>query len=160
MSESKDLDVQNSSAGSRMRKAKLVLHKSFVEIPTIKDTFAAEIEFYVPEHFDAIHLAGARIYDSEATPEGNRLQPPHGDVNATIIGYQDVQRLVGKLLTYIDATYTDQEQRKAHKDLVKESVHGWHEEMRIRGVQTVDAHDDNGHGMRYKYQTETYTRVQ
>lgn len=33
--------------------------------------------------------------------------------------------LVGKLLTYIDATYNDPEQRKAHKDIVKQSCYNW-----------------------------------
>ena len=54
----------------------------------------------------------------------------------------ELSQLVGKLLTYIDATYTDLEQRKAHKRLVKNEVYAWyydtfdaqHEEKSLRGM--------------------------
>lgn len=36
-----------------------------------------------------------------------------------------LDNLVGRLLTYIDATYTDPAQRRAHKDIVKQSVYNW-----------------------------------
>ena len=36
-----------------------------------------------------------------------------------------VDNLVGKLLTYIDATYSNIEQRDAHKSIVKQTVYKW-----------------------------------
>lgn len=42
-----------------------------------------------------------------------------------IIRRWQLDNLVGKLLTYIDATYSDPQQRKAHKDIVKQSAYNW-----------------------------------
>lgn len=42
-----------------------------------------------------------------------------------VIRKWQVQDLVGKLLTYVDATYSDKEQRDAHKDLVRHHVYKW-----------------------------------
>ncbi len=123
------------------KKVKLVFVKSFLDIPTFRDTFASDIEVEVPEGFDSVHLIGARIYGAEPAPGEHMItEMPSGDANTTILEYRDVNQLVGQLLTYIDATFTDPEQRKAHKDIVKEKVHNWHNDLRVRGVQTVDSH--------------------
>lgn len=119
-----------------MSKVKLVFVKSYLEIPTFKDTFTSDIEVDVPEGFDQIHLIGARVYE----PENVQSTFPSGDFNACILEHHDVSNLVGQLLTYIDATFTDPEQRKAHKDIVKEKVYSWHGSLRERAVQTVDSH--------------------
>lgn len=37
------------------------------------------------------------------------------------IFYQDIQHLEGKILTIVDASFTDREQRKAVKDLIRRS---------------------------------------
>ncbi len=42
-----------------------------------------------------------------------------------IIRRWQLDNLVGRLLTYIDATYSDQQQRKAHKDIVKQAAYNW-----------------------------------
>lgn len=42
-----------------------------------------------------------------------------------VIRRWQLDNLVGKLLTYIEATYSDPQQRKAHKDIVKQSVYNW-----------------------------------
>ncbi len=39
-----------------------------------------------------------------------------------ILGYNDVQTLEGKLLTLLDASFADKEQRKAVKDLLRQSI--------------------------------------
>jgi len=41
------------------------------------------------------------------------------------LDYDDARDIVGKLLTYIDATFTDKEQREAQKQLVKRTVYDW-----------------------------------
>lgn len=38
------------------------------------------------------------------------------------LGYYDLRTLVGRLLTIIDASYPDSQQRKAVKDLVKQEI--------------------------------------
>lgn len=42
-----------------------------------------------------------------------------------VIRKWQVQDLVGQLLTYVDATYSDKEQRQAQKDLVRHHVYTW-----------------------------------
>lgn len=117
------------------QKVKLVFVKSFVEIPTVKDTFSKDIEVEVPDSIDSqVRLVAARVYEPDTSSEY-----PNGDSNAAIWDYSDESRLVGKLLTYIDATYTDKEQRQAHKDIIKDLVYGYCQELRARGVQTVDS---------------------
>lgn len=119
-----------------MRKVKLVFEKSFLEVPTFKDTFSKDIEVEEPEGFDGFRLIGARIYESKDTQHTF----PGGDVNAPILEYRDVDYLVGKLLTYVDATFTDQEQRKAHKDIVRQMVSDWRNSLETRAAQVVNSH--------------------
>lgn len=117
------------------QKVKLVFAKNFVEIPTSRDHFSTEVEIEVPESIDSeVHLVAARVYSNYAGSD-----EPSGDTNATIWDYSDESRLVGKLLTYIDATYTDKEQREAHKNIVKDLVYAYCQDLRTRGIQTVDA---------------------
>lgn len=121
------------------RKVKLVFVKNYLEAPTWADTTAYDCEVTVPENFgdQGIHLTAARVYES--TP--NEL--PGGDSNAIILDSQDFSSILGKLLTYVDATYTDPEQRKAHKDLIKQTLWGWEHELRERAIQTVDSHSED-----------------
>lgn len=119
------------------QRVKLVFVKNFVDYPTIKDTFSKEVEVEVPSSIDSeVHLIAARVYSNNASSN-----EPSGDSNATIWDYNDESRLVGKLLTYIDATYTDKEQRQAHKDIVKELVYGYCQDLRTRAIQTVDSQE-------------------
>jgi predicted kinase len=39
-----------------------------------------------------------------------------------LLGYDDIRTLEGKLLTIVDASFTDREQRKAVKDLVRQTI--------------------------------------
>lgn len=49
-----------------------------------------------------------------------------------VIYSEDVDRLVGKLLTYIEATYQDPEQRKAHKAILRQTIWGWSDDLNKR----------------------------
>lgn len=117
------------------QQVKLIFAKSFVENPTSADCFPEVITIELPTQIKQAHLIAARCYQPEA--DSSTIG---GDANATIWDYNDESRLVGKLLTYIDATYADPEQRKAHKDIVKELVYNYCQELRTRGIQTVDAY--------------------
>lgn len=46
----------------------------------------------------------------------------------SLINFTDIDSLVGQLLTYVDATYQDLEQRNAHKSIVKRTVRNWYRE--------------------------------
>lgn len=39
-----------------------------------------------------------------------------------LLGYEDIRSLEGRLLTIMDASFTDREQRKAAKDLVRNAI--------------------------------------
>lgn len=121
-----------------MRRVKLVFVKAFREVPTFKDTTAYDCEFEIPGDFDGdlISLMGARIYDTRVGAAGG----PGGDINAVILDSHDFSSILGKLLTYVDATYIDVEQRKAHKDLIKQTLWDWERDLRERAVQAVDSH--------------------
>ena len=43
-----------------------------------------------------------------------------------LIDFADISSLTGQLLTYVDATYSDKEQREAHKSLVKKVLRNWY----------------------------------
>jgi len=52
---------------------------------------------------------------------------PYDTINGIKVGRdEELSVLVGKLLTYIDATYNDQEQRRAHKRLIKDTIYTWY----------------------------------
>lgn len=123
-----------------MQKVKLVFEKNFVELPTINDTFSTELELNLPHGFNnGVHLIGARIYEAESAP----TEMPRGDGNTIVVGYNDFRRLQGQLLTYIDATFSDPEQRKAHKDILKSNLYAWEKELGDRAVQINDAQARN-----------------
>jgi hypothetical protein len=55
-----------------------------------------------------------------------------------VIDDSDINCLIGKLLTYIDATYSDREQREAHKSLVKQTVYNWYNSHReYQGIYRI-----------------------
>jgi hypothetical protein len=131
-----------------MQKVKLVFEKNFMEMPTMSDTFSTNIEFALPHDFEqnGVHLIGARVYGSEPTPTNPSdaaPNPPRGDSNSVVIRYEDFRRLQGRLLTYIDATFNDPEQRKAHKDILKSNLYDWEKELHDRAVQVNDAQGRN-----------------
>jgi len=121
-----------------MRKIKLVFVKSFIEYPTSRDTFSRDIEVSSPGDIDDFRLIGARIYYPE---QGKSDVPASGDINIHILEHSDGQKLLGRLLTYVDATFTDPEQRKAHKDIIRDIYYDWDEKMRQRDIQTVDSQE-------------------
>lgn len=43
----------------------------------------------------------------------------------TVIFYENINNLVGKLLTLSDAVFSDLDQRKAHKELVTQTLWDW-----------------------------------
>lgn len=65
------------------------------------------------------------------------------DGAAVAIDFSHAEELVGRLLTIIDATYTDPEQRRAQKRIVKSEVYDWmHDHY---AYQHPDKYDAAGH---------------
>jgi hypothetical protein len=48
------------------------------------------------------------------------------------INYTELYNLKGRLLTLIDATFTDPQQRKAHKDVVWQTLKAWMDDIEGR----------------------------
>ena len=55
-------------------------------------------------------------------------------IDSVEINFADVNYLVGKLLTYVDATYQDKEQREAHKQIVKNICYFWTDELYAKQI--------------------------
>ena len=54
-----------------------------------------------------------------------------------LVGYHDIRTLEGRLLTIVDAAFSDREQRKAFKDLVRAAI--W-----VNWVRHLDTDDPSG----------------
>jgi len=108
---------------------------SNVEVPMLKDHFSKEIEIEVPSEIgEEVHLVAACVSEQEST---KKEECPSTDSYASIWNDRDESRLVGNLLTYIDATYADKEQREAHKDIVKKMAYGFYNDIYNRCIQTI-----------------------
>jgi hypothetical protein len=126
------------------QKVKLVFARSYVENPTSNDCFSRSMEVELPSHISKAHLISAVAYHpKEYKPKSGYDFPGEDNQVATIWNFADENRLVGKLLTYIDATYSDKEQREAHKNIVKDVVYGYCQDLRTRASQTVEAHESD-----------------
>lgn len=63
----------------------------------------------------------------DIVPKEFVIDYPFDDINGIVVSRDlEIANLVGKLLTYIDATYTDIEQRKANKRIVKDTIYTWY----------------------------------
>jgi len=65
----------------------------------------------IPSQRERAHLMG------EAFSQLNGKQPIFA-----LLSYEDIRSLEGRLLTIMDASFTDREQRKAAKDLVRNAI--------------------------------------
>lgn len=78
-----------------------------------------------------------------------------------LINWDELRDLEGKLLTYIDATFIDKEQREAQKSLVRNLIREWyrhHESNSFFGTLSVDmtsSTDQNGNVI-YHYNASDY----
>ena len=116
-------------------KVKLVFEKSYQGLKGLTaNTFSKDINVDLPEGFEMANIVSAVCYD---LMQGSNH--PSSDIYANIWDHEDEGRLVGKLLTYIDATYSDKEQREAHKALVKDLMYGYFGDLHTRAVQTIQS---------------------
>lgn len=70
----------------------------------------------------------------------HRSDSPYVSIAADpIVGAVQTGNLVGRLLTLVDATFTDLEQRKAFKDMVSQTVYRWNSDNEDRVVQCYGA---------------------
>lgn len=123
-----------------MTKVQLVFHKAYaVEDGLACEGFSKLVD--IDSEFDAFYLEAARVYNQDTQNDNKQFVVEN--ITTNIISHEDNNRLLGKLLTYIDATYIDQEQRKAHKDIVKQVVYDWYNDIRERSKQIVDCYENS-----------------
>lgn len=82
---------------------------------------AIAIQEYNREHTEMVcETLGSR---EQAHAQANCYSPLNGRQPIfALLGHDDIRTLEGKLLTIMDASFTDREQRKAAKDLVRNAI--------------------------------------
>lgn len=73
---------------------------------------------------DSQNVMGIIRTNFEVEPDGSKRV---SDGLNPVVRYERINTLVGKLLTVMDATFTDLEQRKAMKDIVKQVAWDWYD---------------------------------
>lgn len=112
------------------KEVNLVFERTLAEIPTVNDTLFARVSIEIPDRFDM--LSPRAIFLNEDDSENI---PAHA--TGTIVERRDINALVGQLLTYVDATFSDPEQRKAHKDIIKQIVYQSHLDWQYRATEYI-----------------------
>ena len=123
----------------KTQQVKLVFEKNGTNWGMVKDTIEHNIELPIPEGFDVgVHLIGAKVKDRIDEKEGlDAASKCTGWVPqvAEVITDRDIEKLVGKVLTIVDATMMDKDQRKAFKSLIKQSIYSHYNMIRERSYQ-------------------------
>lgn len=93
-----------------------------IYVETVYDC-ARAISQYTKEHPDDPNSAGPVNFRQSAHEQGQCQSPLNGKQPIfALLGYEDIRSLEGRLLTIVDASFTDREQRKAAKDLVRNAI--------------------------------------
>lgn len=74
---------------------------------------------------------------AEFAPDSDGTKRVSGEF-LPVIGVDDMNNLSGKLMTLIDATFVDKEQRKAMKDLFTQTAWGWYHDRESRLYKAYD----------------------
>lgn len=99
-----------------MSKVKLIVRKH----GSLDDGRVVDIDLRVPESENVIGIIRT---DFDTADDGSSRASDNID---PIVPYERINDLVGRLLTMIDATFTDKEQREAMKDLYKQIAWDWY----------------------------------
>jgi hypothetical protein len=82
------------------------------------------------------HMYSSATYGRIVRPMHERNWPLHfesddGNMGAIAypINYEELYTLKGRLLTIVDATFQDPEQRKAFKDVLWQAMRGWMDDI-------------------------------
>lgn len=112
-----------------MSKQLTVIFEPFSDYPTPRD----EEEVAT---FDISKIKNKKILAIGIREEGDES----GYIeNITPLYHNDVENLLGKILTYVDATYSDPQQRKAQKDLARQTVYDWSAKLSTGSWQALDS---------------------
>jgi hypothetical protein len=87
------------------------------QISSFLRTFSAEAGEDAPNSARSISFRERAHREGQCHSALNGKQPIFA-----LLGYEDIRSLEGRLLTIMDASFTDREQRKAAKDLVRNAI--------------------------------------
>jgi hypothetical protein len=119
-----------------------VKSQRFLVFSNERGTRATKIEYNLPDGEDAspddyLFPVGT-VYQHSEDVYGNGFN--RNLVGCYLLSDKGMSQLVGKLLTIIDAMFTDETQRKAFKDLVQQELYGFQrdkEEMVRQTYQSI-----------------------
>jgi hypothetical protein len=105
-----------------MSKVKLVTVEGYgtETNPFISEAIVVDSGLKVPDTYSIIGIIRS---DFDEDADGSKRV---SDDHAPIIHTTGVNHLVGKLLTLADAAFNDREQRRAFKDLIRETTWDWY----------------------------------
>jgi hypothetical protein len=123
----------------KTQKVDLFFEKNGTNWGLVKDYVKHTIDLPLPDGFESgVHLTGAKTADKIIIEDGNSTgSEKTGWVTmvAEVITDRDIERIVGKVLTVVDATIADREQREAFKSLMKQAIYGYYNKMLERSYQ-------------------------
>lgn len=110
------------------------------------DVLHEKYEIELPNGFDAgVHVIGVKVNDSihlsnpDDPREGGSTPTGLIPMVANLITDKDVEKMVGKVLTVVDATISDKSQKEAFKSLMKQAIYGQYNTVIERSAQNVKA---------------------
>jgi len=127
---------------TKTQPVELVFEKNGTSWGLSSDIVKHTIDLPIPEMgFDqGVHLVGAKVISSISTKDdksGGASDTGYINMVANIITDQDVSNIVGSVLTIVDATITDKDQRKAFKSLIKQAIYSRYSSVTMRSGQIV-----------------------
>ena len=113
---------------SKTHTVELVFEKNGQNWGMSSDIVRHTLELPIPDNgFDqGVHLIGAKVKDAvhhQKGKEGGSESTGYVTMVAEMITQKDIESIVGSVLTIVDATITDQAQRKAFKSLIKQAIY-------------------------------------
>lgn len=120
----------------------LLFEKNGTDWGMVKDCIQHTFQLPIPDGFEnGVHVIGAKTGDKIYYEDGSGSTgvAPTGWVTmvAELITDRDIEKIVGKVLTVVDATIMDRDQRKAFKSLVKQAIYGHYNTIRERSYQSA-----------------------
>jgi hypothetical protein len=126
---------------TKTQKVTLTFERNGSKWGMVKDCVQHTFDLELPEGFiEGVHVVGAKtgdkLYETNGITSGSE---PTGWVTmvAEVLVEKDIEKMVGKILTIVDATMLDKDQREAFKSLIKQAMYGQYNRIRERSYQVV-----------------------
>jgi len=110
--------------------------QSYLSVESVH-LFTQAVREYVRINPEPQNQGHSRSSREKAHEIGDCCSPLNGQQPIfALLGYEDIQTLEGRLLTLVDASFSDREQRKAFKDMIRREIwYNW-----VKHLDTDDVH--------------------